>query len=109
MHEEYKQHYEKLRKECNEMSKKFMESVSEKKEIETQFEAQMNHLKNMLEQRQRILDEQQAKSLTPMDTDLFRTKITREIQAPFRVKIEEQKGENDKLRIEVYIYIYIYR
>jgi hypothetical protein len=61
VHEEFKTHYDKLRKECNEINKKFIESVGEKKSVEAHYEAQMNHLRNMLEQRQKVLDEQQAK------------------------------------------------
>ena len=101
VYEEFKQHYEKLKKECNEISKRHMETIGEKKHIEAEYEAQLKHLRGLLEQREKILDEQRSKALLPTDTDMLRAKIAREIEAPYKQKLDGMNQEVDKLESEV--------
>eukprot|EP00826_Nyctotherus_ovalis_P016004 TRINITY_DN14602_c0_g2_i1.p1 TRINITY_DN14602_c0_g2~~TRINITY_DN14602_c0_g2_i1.p1 ORF type:complete len:503 (+),score=183.64 TRINITY_DN14602_c0_g2_i1:81-1589(+) len=54
-------------------------------------------LRGLLEQRERILDEQRSKALLPTDTDMLRTKIAREIEAPYKLRIEALTQDVEKL------------
>ena len=101
VYEEFKQHYEKLKKECTEISKRHMETITEKKQLEAEYEAQLKHLRGLLEQREKILDEQRTKALLPTDTDMLRAKIAREIEAPLKQKIEALMQEIDQLETEM--------
>lgn len=101
VYEEFKQHYDKLTKECNEISKRHMETLAEKKQIEAENESQLKHLRSMLEQREKTLDEQRSKALMPTDTDMLRAKIAREIEAPLKLKNETLIQEIEKLEAEI--------
>ncbi len=101
VYEEFKQHYEKLKKECNEISKRHMETIADKKRLEDEYEAQLRHLRGLLEQREKILDEQRTKALLPTDTDMLRAKIAREIEAPYKQKVDGMTQEMDKLESEM--------
>ena len=101
IHEEFKQHYEKLKKECNEISKRHMETIAEKKHSEAEYDAQLRHLRGLLEQREKILDEQRSKALLPTDTDMLRAKISREIEAPYKQRIETLTQDLDKSDAEL--------
>eukprot|EP01022_Parablepharisma_sp_SALTPOND_P021277 TRINITY_DN411_c0_g1_i1.p1 TRINITY_DN411_c0_g1~~TRINITY_DN411_c0_g1_i1.p1 ORF type:complete len:1006 (-),score=83.67 TRINITY_DN411_c0_g1_i1:3692-6709(-) len=101
VYEEFKQHYEKLKKECNEISKRHMDTIAEKKHIEAEYEAQLKHLRGLLEQRERILDEQRTKALLPTDTDMLRAKIAREIEAPYKQKVDTLNQEIDRLESDL--------
>ena len=57
LHEEFKQQYERVRGECEESHRKLVEVVTQKKELEAEYEAQISHLKKAFELRQRELDE----------------------------------------------------
>ena len=101
VYEEFKRHYEKLKKECNEISKRHMEAIAEKKQMEAENEAQLRHLRGLLEQREKILDEQRSKALLPTDTDMLRAKIAREVEAPYKQKVDTLQQEIEKLETEV--------
>ncbi len=101
VYEEFKQHYEKLKKECGEISKRHMETISEKKRLEAEYEAQLKHLRGLLEQREKILDEQRTKALLPTDTDMLRAKIAREIEAPYKQKVDMLSQDIDRLESEI--------
>jgi len=101
VHEEFKQHYEKLKKECNEISRRHMETIAEKKYIEAEYEGQLKHLRGLLEQRERILDEQRTKALLPTDTDMLRAKVAKEIEAPYKLRIESLTQTVDQLKTDI--------
>jgi hypothetical protein len=103
VYEEFKQHYDKLAKECNEISKRHMETLAEKKQIEAENEAQLKHLRSMLEQREKNLEEQRSKALMPTDTDMLRAKIAREIEAPLKLKNDTLAQEIEKLESDVQV------
>lgn len=101
IHEEFKQHYEKLKRECSEVSRRHLETIAEKKHLEAEYESQLKHLRGLLEQREKILDEQRSKALLPTDTDMLRAKIAREIEAPYRQKMENLTQEIDRVESEL--------
>jgi len=101
VYEEFKQHYDKLKKECNEISKRHMETIAEKKHLEAEYEAQLKHLRGLLEQREKVLDEQRSKALLPTDTDMLRAKIAREIEAPYKQKVESLNQDIDRLETDL--------
>jgi len=101
IHEEFKQHYEKLKRECSEISRRHMETIAEKKHLEAEYESQLKHLRGLLEQREKILDEQRSKALLPTDTDMLRAKIAREIEAPYRQRVDNLTQEIDRIETEL--------
>jgi seryl-tRNA synthetase len=85
VHEEFKMQFDKMRKESNESHKKLIEVVTAKKELENRYESEMAHLKNSIEVRQRELDELSSKMILPMDTDVLRIKMLKELEGPHRI------------------------
>jgi chromosome segregation ATPase len=93
MHEDYKNHYDRLKKECTEYQQRCVEAVSARKDIEGHFEAQMRRLKAAFDQKKKEFDELQTKMIPPLDNDMMRLKLINEIEAPHRAALEQKQEE----------------
>jgi len=101
IHEEFKNHYENLKKECEESGKRYIETMIERKRMEEEYEEQLKNIRELLEQREKVLDEQRTKALIPTDTTLLKAKIAREIESTYNHKIDELKNEVEKLETKL--------
>lgn len=101
MHEEFKLHYDKLRRETNDISKRFSDAISEKKSLEAQYETQIQQLKNALDLKQKMNEELQGKSIIPVENEIMRSKIMREVEIPFKAKYDELFQEKEKINDEM--------
>ena len=53
----------------------------------------MNHIKYQFESGQREFDDQHSKMMQPMDHDMLRVKILKEIEAPHKIAMENKQAE----------------
>jgi hypothetical protein len=101
VHEEFKQHYQKLEQDYNERGKALINTIAEKKAMEEAYETAIKHYRLQLDQHQRRLQELQSKSQSVSETDDYKFRVTREIDVQFQHKYESMTQEIEKLESEV--------
>jgi hypothetical protein len=74
-----------------------MEEFTSKKDLESQYEARLNEWRHALESKQRELENISQKMVLPIDTDILRMRVTKDIEARFRVEIETKTLELEKM------------
>lgn len=102
VHEEYKQHFEKLNKEFGDRGKKLMDLLVEKKTMEETYETHLKHVRTLLEEKEKEIQELQANSLSASDSEMLKSKITREIENQFKQKNENLLQELAKYDSDVF-------
>ncbi len=74
-----------------------MEEFGNKKDLEGQYEDRMGEWRRALETKQRELDSIAQKMVLPIDTDILRMRVTKDIEARFRLDIETKTLELEKM------------
>ncbi|CAG9327302.1 unnamed protein product [Blepharisma stoltei] len=98
MHEDFKLHHERLKKECQESQAKCIEAVKSRRETESYYENYVQRLKNSIEQGKKEFDEMQAKMMPPVDNEILRLKLVEEIEGPMKIAIENKVEECSRLQ-----------
>jgi len=70
--------------------------------MENQFDNTIRSFKIAIEQKQKELEDVQAKVIPSLDHDMIRIKIINELEVPHRQAIEAKQQEIDKLQDQVY-------
>ena len=102
IHEDYKHQYERLRQENDETNNKYLQIAAEKKEVENHFESTIRNFKIAIEQKQKELEDVQAKIIPTLDHDMMRIKIINELELPHRQALDAKNAEIDKLQDQIY-------
>jgi chromosome segregation ATPase len=102
MHEEFKLHHERLKKECQEAQSKSIEAIKSRKETENYYESYVAKLKSSVEQAKKDFEEIQTKMIPPMDTELLRVKLVNEIEGPMKIALDNKEDEIMRLQSQIY-------
>lgn len=102
LHDELKQQYQRIQKESDRTSQNLIQCELEKREIENQFNLTIKSLKFGIEQKQREIEEIQAKMMPNLEIDMLKIKIINELEIPHKTQLEEKQMEIDKLIEENY-------
>lgn len=73
-----------------------------KKELELGLESRLGDMRRAIEQKQREIDQMANKMSLPIDTDIMRMKIQKDIEARHRVEIDHKQQEVDKISEQFY-------
>lgn len=65
--------------------------------MEAQYEARIGDWRRALEGKQKELDQISSKMVLPIDTDILRMRVTKDIEARFRLELETKSLELDKM------------
>lgn len=76
---------------------RLIEEFTQKKELEGQYEARIGDWRRALEGKQKELDQIASKMVLPIDTDILRMRVTKDIEARFRLELETKSLELDKM------------
>jgi predicted nucleic acid-binding Zn-ribbon protein len=98
IHEQFKNQYDKLKKESDESHQRYLVLLSEKKEMENQFDNTIRSFKIAIEQKQKELEDVQAKVIPSLDHDMIRIKIINELEVPHRQALDQKQNEIEKLQ-----------
>ncbi len=79
-----------------------MEEFTSKKDLEQQYEARLNDWRRALENKQKELDTISQKMVLPIDTDILRMRVTKDIEARFRLELETKTIELEKITDSFY-------
>jgi hypothetical protein len=78
--------------------KRLGEEVQNKKELEAGLEGRLNDTKRHLEMKQREIDLLSQKLSLPVDTDILRMKIIKDVESRHRIDLEGKASENERLQ-----------
>ena len=73
-----------------------------RKELELGLEARLNDMRRAIEQKQREIDQMANKMTLPIDTDIMRMKIQKDIESRHRVELETKQHELDRFGEQFY-------
>jgi len=73
-----------------------------RKELEQSFEKRMNDMRRAIEQKQREIETMANKMTLPIDADIMRMKIQKDIEARHRVEVDAKQQEIDRLSEHFY-------
>lgn len=102
LYEDHKQHYEAMRQRLALAERRLAEEVQGRRDLEFSTEQRVADLKRGVEQKQRELEALQAKMALPVDTDIMRMKIAKDMEARHRVELEHLQQELDRLAEQYY-------
>ena len=102
MHEEFKLHYERQKKESQESQAKTIQAVKSLKETENYYESYVHKLKSSVEQAKKDFEEIQSKMIPPIDSELLRVKLVNEIEGPMKIALDNKEEEIMRLQSQIY-------
>ena len=102
IHEDFKGQYDRLKRDSEDGNQKYIQLLTDKKEIESQFDNTIRNFKIAIEQKQKELEDVQAKLIPSLDHDMIRIKIINELEGPQRLALETKQFEIDKLQDHIY-------
>jgi chromosome segregation protein len=102
LYEDFRGHYEQIKNQVNQYQKRLGEEVQNRKEIEIGLESKLNDTKRLLDLKQRELDQMAQKLALPVDTDILRMKIMKDLESRHRIDLEQKNQENERLQDQYY-------
>ena len=102
LYEDHKQHYEAMRQRLTLAERRLAEEATARKELEFGQEQRMAEMKRAIEGKQRELEQVHSKMALPVDTDILRMKIAKDIETRHKIEIESRQQENDRLAEQYY-------
>ena len=102
LYEDHKQHYEAMRQRLALAERRLAEEVQGRRDLEFTTDQRNADMKREIEQKQRELEAMQARMALPVDTDIMRMKIAKDMEARHRVEVENLQGEVDRVGEQYY-------
>ncbi len=78
------------------------EEAQARKDVEFTQEQRVTDMKRAIESKQRELEALHSKLALPVDTDILRMKIAKDVEARHRLEIEAKQDENERLANSYY-------
>jgi len=97
LYQDQKAESERVKVERSHYQQRLIEEFTQKKELEAQYEARIGDWRRALEGKQKELDQIASKMVLPIDTDILRMRVTKDIEARFRLELETKSLELVKM------------
>ena len=97
LYQDQKSECERAKLERSHYQARLLDEFQQKKDLETQYDARLSDWRRALDAKQRELDQISAKMVLPVDTDILRMRVTKDIEARFRLELETRALELDKM------------
>lgn len=91
-----------MRQQAATYQSRLSEEVQARKEIEQAFDQRLNDMRRAIEGKQREIEIMANKIALPMDTDILRMKIQKEIDARHRMELDTKQQEIERLSENFY-------
>jgi len=88
LYEDHKQHYEAMRQRLQLAERRLAEEATARKDLEFAQEQRVAEMKRAIELKQRELENVHNKMSLPVDTDIMRMKIAKDMEARHRIEVE---------------------
>ena len=70
--------------------------------MELNLEGRISDMRRIIDLKQREMDQMAQKLALPIDTDILRMKIQKDLESRHRIEMEDKVGENEKLMDQFY-------
>ena len=90
LYQDFKAHYDQKVGQSNQFQKRLGEEMQAKKELELGMEQRLNDMRRAIEQKQREIDAMANKMSLPIDADILRMKIQKDMESRHRVELEQK-------------------
>jgi hypothetical protein len=87
---------ERVKQERAQYQQRLVEEFTARKEQEAMYEERLHEWRRVLDNKQRELDSLSQKMVLPIDTDILRMRVTKDIEARFRLELESKTLELEK-------------
>lgn len=102
LYNDFKVHYEQMRGQSLTFQKRLGEEMQARKELEQGLESRLSDMRRAIEHKQREIDQMANKMTLPIDTDIMRMKIQKDIEGRHRVEIEQKQHELERIGEQFY-------
>jgi hypothetical protein len=102
LYEDHKQHYEAMRQRLQLAERRLAEEATARKDLEFAQEQRVSEMKRAIELKQRELENVHNKMSLPVDTDIMRMKIAKDMEARHRIEVEGRQQEVDRVSEQYY-------
>ena len=102
LYDDFRGHYEQIKGQVNTYQKRLGEEIQSRKEIELNLEGRLSDMKRLVDLKQRELDQMAQKLTLPVDTDILRMKIQKDLESRHRIDLEQKLSENERLQDQFY-------
>ncbi|CDW73834.1 UNKNOWN [Stylonychia lemnae] len=94
---DFKQHFEVIKTQCSQYHNRLVEEITSKKEIQNIYEQRLQDLRKSIEVKQREIDQISQKMVLPIDTDILRMRIQKDLESKFRIELETRALELERM------------
>lgn len=89
LYEDFRGHYESIKGQVSQYQKRLGEEIQIRKETELNLEGRLNDMKRLMDLKQREIDQMAQKLSLPVDTDILRMKIQKDLESRHRIDLEQ--------------------
>ena len=87
-----------MKAQVNQYQNRLGEEIQNRKDIEINLESRLNDTKRLVDMKQRDIDQLAQKLALPVDTDILRMKIMKDLESRHRIDLEAKASENERLQ-----------
>ncbi|CDW85959.1 UNKNOWN [Stylonychia lemnae] len=102
LHLDFKAHYDQMVQQNTQFKKRLAEEHHARKDLEISQEQRLNDMKRAIDAKQREIEQMQNKMTLPIDSDIMRMKIQKDIEGRHRIELDQKQQENERMSEQYY-------
>lgn len=102
LYDEFRAHFDQMNSQKQDYQKRLGEEIQSKKDLEVNLEGRLQDMRRLVDMKQREMDQMAQKLSLPIDTDILRMKIQKDLEARHRIDLEQKQNENERLSDQFY-------
>ena len=99
---DFKQHYEAMKQQLQLASHRLAEEVHARRELEVSQEQRLSDMKRAIEVKQREIEQMQQRMTLPVDSDVMRMKIAKDMEMRHRMDMDAKQEEQERVQEQYY-------
>lgn len=93
---DFKLHFETIQTQANTCQKRLVDEMSARKSLEDQFEQRLNQMAHIIERKQNELDSLAQRMQLPIDTDILKMRLAKDLEQKYRFELENRMSELER-------------
>ena len=94
---DFKKHFQVIKNQSSGYQNRLVEEITTRKNLEQEQEMRIQHMRNMVEGKQKEIDHINSKMALPIDQDILRMRIQKDLEGKYRFDIDSKSMELDRL------------
>lgn len=95
--QDFKTHFETIKNQCTSYQARLVEEMTTRRNLEEEQEMRINQMKGILENKQKEIDHINQKMQLPVDQDILRMRIQKDLENKYRFEIDSKCLELEKV------------